>query len=148
MKTKALFLVCLLLGIAYSQSYAQTWPPEPPSGNQSLTLSMDWPYYTEVYCDGELVDILTGTVTLHCTLHFEDGVYMWGKYSLHGEAIGQDGEVFKIKEKDVEYFPLALYDVHYNLKSNLGNHYIAHITFDFSVEPYIVAVSHAECHEN
>ena len=127
MKKKSAFLViiCLFLGAVFTQISAQTW--------QGWGTSVPWSI--EVYCDGDLTDYVEGVVKVHWIFHA--GEEIWQILQVKGTATSpESGEVFKFKEIDKkDFFPIPwVVTYHYNLKGNMGNHYIGTATVDISDE--------------
>jgi len=133
MKKKSAFLViiCLFIGAGLTQISAQTFQGWAPSVPWSL----------EVYCDGELTDYVEGVVKVHWVFH--SGDEPWQILQVKGTATSSiSGEVFKLKEKDKKDFFDGPVTYHYNLKGNMGNHYIgtATVEFDYSGWPVVVYI--------
>ena len=127
MKKKSAFLViiCLFLGAGFTQISAQ-------STNKTF---QGWaptvPWKVEVYCDGELTDYVEGVMKVHWVFHA--GEEFWQILQVKGTATSsKSGEVFKYKEMDKKDFFDGPVTYHYNLKGNMGNHYIGTATVDFS----------------
>jgi hypothetical protein len=130
MKTKAFLLVCLFLGIGLTQVSAQKGTDK----TYSEWVERSWS--DPVYCDGELVDWLDCTLTMHHVAKFVKGEWLhcWGFCS--GTAVSQaTHETFKIREmgkqdnniqSNGEWLPEA--DVHYNAIGEFGTHYIVFFT--------------------
>ena len=58
-------------------------------------------YYQDVYCDGVVIDHLTGAPTITEIQFFEDGVLIGWNNHYDGEAISEStGEIFKIQDND------------------------------------------------
>jgi hypothetical protein len=130
MKEKNAFLViiCLFLGAGFTQISAQTF--------QGWATSVPWS--TEVYCDGELTDYVEGVMRVHWVFHA--GEEAWQILQAKGTASSASGEEFKYIEVDKKDFFDGPVTYHYNLKGNMGNHYIgtATIEFDYSGWPVVV----------
>jgi hypothetical protein len=136
MKTKMFLWVCLIIGMALTQVSAQNGK----DGNGSEVEYNTWDtYWIPVYCDGEQVDLLTGSVIIHHIGHYQKGVWVWGRCQSFGEVVSSTGdppEVFSVKEiaNDV----LGTGTVHVNLQGDQGSHYIASFTFDATGELTLV----------
>ena len=95
----------------------------------------DWvegDYWNVVYCDGEVIDYLEGTVRIHYVYHFVHGVFVKQIVSAKGEVISRSGEVFKVLEKG-KWFELGSHDVYtvfkFNMKGDKGTHYQGTMTY-------------------
>jgi len=130
MKTKTFFLICLLSGICLTQLYSQG--NQTSSDTRSYSYWMPVPWYFPAYCDGELVDYLSGTMEAHGSEHFVDGVSVFLIGQIKGEVTSElTGEVFKLNEI-VKLFipdPSVWMWSWTNLRGNKGTHYIAHGTY-------------------
>ena len=140
MKTKTLFLLCLFLGIGFTQLSAQ-----------SEVVELTWDYWNPCFCDGEQVDYVIGTAEGHCVFHYDnDGNLVWGNYKVRGEGTNEDGETFKIKEKDKFDFVSGIMTFHYNLKGDEGTHYIGSASWDVYNDPNgeNIVVHNSSCPDN
>lgn len=83
-------------------------------------------YWSPVYCDGVMVDELTGTIKADIVAHYEQGELKWYMYKWSGEVIsGINQEVFVVHESDKISIPIPdTYTYHLNLVGNMGSHYI------------------------
>jgi hypothetical protein len=138
MKTKIFFMLCLLLGIATTQLFAQ--PPIVPDGTKSVSFRFELtvPFWTPLYCNGELVDIVGGTLKFHHIWHYADGTDLWCIYQCEGELTGQNtGEVFKYKESGRKHFHYdnCFVTFHYNALGDQGNHLVGTMTWNFCSDP-------------
>lgn len=100
MKTKTFLLLILFLGIGWTQLNAQKWN----NGTTVTTQSGVWNgYEVPVYCDGTMVDDLTGTVNYLNYIFWKDGNwvreihYIWGEVQSTKPPLF---EVFKVFEID------------------------------------------------
>ena len=89
-----------------------------------------------VFCADGTEDYLTGTAFLHAVYHYKDGKIIKRNVIMRGEATSFfTDEVFKIKEHDVEIWEEIWAEgiVHwrFNLKGNMGSHYIGYYSVDF-----------------
>jgi hypothetical protein len=123
MKTKTFLLLCFFLGIAFTQLTAQN--------GAVIYRETGVDYYIPVFnCDGEYIDWLTGTVTMHAVIKNQKDV--WCNVRTHYDGVltsENTDEVFTIKEvwKLDQLYPETIdwYGFgHYNLKGNKGTHYI------------------------
>jgi len=128
MKTKLIVMLCLLLGLVWTDSFAQ-------ENNRSA--SQGWAsgaYWSPVYCDGEMVDMLEGgTLRIHYVTRIKPFVYYKETDQLKGEVTSSvTGEVFQIRETDKIHYTPEMYIVSwkYNLIGNMGTHYHGTITMD------------------
>lgn len=124
MKTKTALLLCFLLGIGLTQLSAQ---PENKKGTGTVidypVVYLSWP----VYCNGNQIDELWGTVTFHRVRHYENGELIWAQGKATGTAKGtlNPDEEFEIKEVDLKWTAGQTFSIlHFNLIGNLGSHYI------------------------
>lgn len=139
MKTKTFIMVCLLSGIVLTQLSAQN----AENGNGTFTDDFVWDgYYIPVFSsNGELIDWLVGSVTVHQLYHFKDGIQVWKKEFYNGEAesVGLDwvsgtGEVFLISDRvSIPLTSIPYKGVgHINAKGNMGTHYIIFYEYIFN----------------
>ena len=127
MKTKTLFLLCLLLGFGFTQLSAQ-----------SVNYTMEWEYWTPIYCGGVQVDYVTGTATAHVVEHYTDGELVWLKMHSCGEVTSESGEVFTIhNDQTKEDMTEGICTYHFNLDGEDGTHYIGSFTWDWINDPYM-----------
>jgi len=122
-----LFLfVCLLSGVANAQC-------DCPDGTKSVTFKQEWLYFQPVYCDGELADMLTGNATASGVRHYVDGILKWANYKNRGNVTSEwTGEVFKLRETDQrEIYSEGKVTWHWNLKGNMGSHYVGSASWDY-----------------
>lgn len=149
MKTKTFLLVCLFLGIGLTQLSAQAWPPPPPDNhNQTgsvVTLETSDFYSVPVFsADGQLIDWLAGSVTVHYVRHYKNGVWLSEIADFYGEvvSVGLDfisgaGEVFSIKDQYKTREVGVNGDGHFSAKGNKGTRFIMfyHIDIFWTGEP-------------
>ena len=117
-----------MAGFAISNANAQN------KGTKSVQGWVQSTYWTPVYCGGVQVDELSGgEIMIHKIIHFKDGAYQWENAQIKGQVTSdKTGEVFKIQEIDKTYFTDHWYVTwHYNLKGNLGTHYIGTLTYSY-----------------
>ena len=138
MKTKTLILLCLLLGIGFTQLSAQ-----------SVSYYMEWDYWTPIYCDGVQVDYVTGTATAHVVEHYTDGELVWLKMHSYGEVTSESGEVFTL-HNDQTKEDLTEVTWHFNLDGENGTHYIGSFYWNFIEDPDMenLIVNQSVCIEN
>jgi hypothetical protein len=136
MKTKTFLLICLFLGIGLTQLSAQNGKDVTGSFTEYYSATWDIP----VYCNGEFMDILHGSFTVHHIGHYLKGVWLWCKVQCTGEAISEKtGEIFSIKEIDKQINNIQpdgtwlFVDVyHFNAIGNNGTHYIGTQIIDWT----------------
>lgn len=127
--------------VEYDQFYSEI--------NRSYSWTQDLILWTPVYCDGELVDLLTGPVTAHFVAHVKDGEIVWYMFQMFGEVESDlNGEVFTVHEKDKGILipSQETYTYHVNLVGNMGSHYINKGTVDY--ETGEITVDFSVCPEN
>lgn len=129
MKTKLFLSLCLIVGIASTQLFAQNVKHKTV---EKLTYVW-YGYYQPVYCDGILVDWLIGAPTITEFQFFEDGVFVGWHNHFKGEVISErTKEVFKVHEEDTTVdFPVGTTTWHFNLIGNKGHHYIGWMVYDW-----------------
>ncbi len=119
-----LLSICLAMGIGITQLSAQSVQNWNVSNN----------YWSPVYCDGTLVDVLEGgVIRVHTVTHFnKDGYFTWEKAQIKGTVASSSGETFTIKELDKTYFTDHWYVTWtYHLKGDEGSHYIGTLTYSY-----------------
>ena len=138
MKFKSILTTfCLVFGAATIQLSAQ-------SINKAYQGWDDGVFYTEVYCNGEVVDYVEGTLHYHVIIYWKDG-YIWQKYQAKGEGVSLwTGEVFDYKEIDMISYVDGIYTWHYLLKGDMGNHYVGHVTWDMNTD--VITPGATSCH--
>jgi len=154
MKTKTFFFICLLLGIGLTRLSAQPPDPLPPGVTKTYTWTQEFPdYWAVCYCNGELVDNLTGSGRCGFVVHITDGKLDWYSYHFKGEATGSlnPNEIFEIRENAQPlYFDEngnPIYQtINLNYRGNQGTHYIGSLSFDFGTGEWII--NKAVCIEN
>ncbi|MFB6341376.1 hypothetical protein ACE1ET_06620 [Saccharicrinis sp. FJH62] len=130
MKTKILFIGLLLICFSGFQLTA-----EPNPGNGATQGWTEGTYWSPVFCNGQLVDVLEGGhIMLHYVLHIKDGFFFKEIDQLKGEVTsGETGETFKIVETDRTYFDDAwLITWHFSLIGDMGTHYVGTITYNYA----------------
>lgn len=105
-------------------------------------------YWSPVFCDGEMVDMLEGgTLRIHYVMRWEPFVIYKEIDQIKGEVKSDlTGEVFKIKETDKYLGTPDFYFVtwRYNLIGNMGSHYHGTITMDLRTGS-IIDISNTVC---
>ena len=139
MQKRSIFLViiCLFLGAGLSQISAQ-----------SETGRFSGNYYTEVNCDGNMLGYVYGTMDVHFVDHYQDGEWIFWNYVAKGEAeCTFSTEKFTYKEKGKEWEKndvVGSYVIH--LKGDQGSKYMAHLTIDYKVSPWVWTFQITNCH--
>lgn len=142
MKTKVILLVCLFMGlIQIQQASAQ---------NNAYKADQGWftsQYWSPVYCDGEMVDELSGgEISIHYVFKlFKNGSVLAKEIDqIKGTVTSSTGEVFKIRETD-KYVYINGWELtwHYNLIGDRGTHYIGTLTYYYQTDELIVG--HTVC---
>jgi hypothetical protein len=127
MQRKSIFLViiCLFLGAGLSQLSAQN--------NGAIQDWMrSWEVRVDVYCDGDIVDVIDCTVDIH-QVRKMDLVPIWRIYQLKGEGVSRNtDEVFKYKEGSKSDYDNLEATWHYHLIGNMGTVYIGFVTYDWT----------------
>jgi hypothetical protein len=141
MKTKTLLLVCIFVGIASLSLNAQNKANKADQGWYSSA------YWSPVYCDGVLVDVLEGgEITVHYVFRlFKNGSVLAKEIDqIKGTVESSSGEVFKIRETDkYEYVDGWVFTWHYNLIGDRGSHYIGTLTYYYKTGELVVG--HTTC---
>ncbi|MCJ7447487.1 MAG: hypothetical protein MUO72_07340 [Bacteroidales bacterium] len=146
MKTKTFLLLCLFLGIATTQLSAQNGK----EGTGSTSDYYIWDTFSQpVYCNGELIDYIEGSVAFHKVTHYKDGNLIWIKTQGFGEAVSVDnedlvftgsGEVFRVQSIN-RTVGLDIGISHLFLIGNQGSHYIMTFTMDLETGE----ITYGEC---
>ncbi|MEN8115821.1 MAG: hypothetical protein ABFS16_02520 [Bacteroidota bacterium] len=142
MKTKIFLLVCLFMGIAVTQIYAQD------KANNAVQGWAVGTYWTPVFCDGEMVDYLeNGEIRIHFVYRlFKKGDLIFKEIDqIKGTVTSRSGEVFKIRETDKwSYAGQWIVTWKYNLIGNQGTHYIGTLTYNYATGE--LTVGKTVCH--
>lgn len=143
MKVKIIFLMCLFTGLLQIQQIsAQGKANKADQGWLTST------YWSPVYCDGVMVDELSGgEISIHYVFKlFKNGSVLAKEIDqIKGTDTSSTGEVFKIRETDkYEYINGWVVTWHYNLIGNLGTHYIGTLTLNLKTGE--IVVGHTVCH--
>jgi hypothetical protein len=123
MKLKSAFIaVCLLIGGLLFQLSAQ-------NSNRAYTGWGEGEWWTPVFCDGEQIDILNGTVTFHWVYKPKDGGMDIDH--AHGTLVSEEtGEVFKYNESSKFYWGDLICAWHYHAIGENGTVYHGIIVAD------------------
>ena len=151
MKAKIFFCTCLILGFSLTQLYAQGNNGK-GNDNRAVVTEETWTGYNQpVWCTGNTAadpdDYLTGTAYIHAVFHLKDGKIIKRNVTMTGEATSPTGEVFKIKEHDVEnweeFWVEGIMHWRFNLKGNMGSHYIGYYTL--TLPGWVITVEKILC---
>lgn len=134
MKTKTLFILCLLICITTTKLYGQ-------SDTRSYSVEKQVIGWFPVYCDGVHEDLLA-TLDVHYMYHDKNGVIEYQISQWKGEFISSTGEVFKWIEVDKSGVD---YGFHGNLIGDEGSHYIISGTINYFIRPVEVTIDKAVC---
>lgn len=142
MKTKVILLLCLFICLLQIQQIsAQDKANKADQGWFAST------YWSPVYCDGEMVDELSGgEISVHYVFRlFKNGSVLAKEIDqIKGTVTSCTGEVFKIRETDkYEYINGWVLTWHYNLIGDKGTHYIGTLTYYYKTGELIVG--HTVC---
>jgi hypothetical protein len=161
MKTKTFLLTCLLMGIGLTQVSAQevSHLNDKGTGTFITTYSFD-NFGNPVFCDGQQVDFISGTVRTHNVYIFKNGVFEKANEHYFGGEFHSSNpnstEVFKFMEKDHAmdiYFlegdpqPYGTDTFRYDIIGNEGSHYVATCQWDIHTQTFI-GVIRAVCPGN
>lgn len=140
MKKFILIGLCLFMGLTLSRTYGQN------NGTKTVQGWIESQYWSPVFCDGVLVDVLEGgTIRLHYVAHYKDGKFQWETDQLKGEVTSYTGEVFRIREIDKYYIDESLYLTwHFNLIGDMGTHYIGSLTYSYATNS--ITINKSVCH--
>jgi hypothetical protein len=132
MKTNAILLFLLFIGIGFTNLSAQDeWPlPKNAQCTGSVSYYYTWDaYWQTAFCDGGQIDRLEGTVSGHMVDHYKNGVWLWAKQDWSGEAKSiYTDEVFKVSAPNTVDAINGVTTWHFNLIGNKGSHYIGTAT--------------------
>ena len=103
------------------------------SHNNRSTVEWDveWTYWLDVEC-GDWTDLLSGPVTAHVVSHYKNGEIISTIFHTTGliESANTD-EVFIVNEVSKDNFPADYIDLQFNIRGNMGSHYIGTMTWDY-----------------
>ena len=125
MKMKSvLMVVCLFIGAVSIQLSAQ-------STAKSYTGWWNWPFLTEVYCDGVMLGTVSGDLDFHYVIHVDkEGNETWILQAKGEGDADWSVEKFVYKELDKIDYGTGIYSWVYHLKGNMGSRYMGHITWN------------------
>jgi hypothetical protein len=147
MKTKALLLLCLLLGIGLTQLSAQA-----PPTNKNITGSVayDYPnmgFYTDIWCDGVFVDYIVGEGIAHVVDHYKNNEWQWETVNFSGTAKGLHGDIYTFSEIDKWNIPKQdVWICHTHVKAD--NKAIYNVSFIISMIDWTTVVKQESCTGN
>jgi hypothetical protein len=128
MKTKTIFFLFLIMGIATTQFFAQQ--PVVVRPKSLLTIKV-WPDVQNAYYSGEQVESLQGNLTMYNVLRFKHGNLDWENMCVFNEAENDNAnEVFTIRGNDFNK-DLNAANSHLNLIRNQGTAYIGSVKWDW-----------------
>ncbi len=133
MKKFVLFFSLLLVTGLLAINHADALNNQKDNGNKSVVTTVEWTdYWQPIYCNGVMIDYLTGTVTVHNIELYKNGINIGGNSHVYGEVTSNNGtgEVFKLHENDKGDWIQGTVTWHFNLKGNMGSHYIGSMTWD------------------
>lgn len=141
MKAKLFLFACLFIGIASLSVNAQDKANKADQGWYSST------YWSPVYCNGEVVDVLEGgEIMVHYVYRtFKNGELLQKEVAqIKGTVTSATGEVFTIRETD-KYFYIDHWVMkwHYNLIGDQGSHYTGTLFYDYSTGE--TTIGHTTC---
>jgi hypothetical protein len=125
MKTKTVFILCLLMGLGVTRISAQ-------NSNSDGTYSLSWTetvgWFAPIYCGGIEIDRIVGFVESHSVQHWKNGVSQWKHYTISGQGRSTEtDEVFTFCEHVYLSDKVKVEDgwgtCHTHLKGNYGTVY-------------------------
>lgn len=127
MKTKSfLMIICLFAGAALMSLSAQDKP-------ETTTGWWNWPFLTEVYCDGDMLGTVSGDLDFHYVVHIGKDGNETHIYQAKGMATCDwSEEKFTYKEVDKIDWGEGIYSWTYHLKGNMGSRFMGHVTWDMN----------------
>ncbi|MFO7668400.1 MAG: hypothetical protein R6W31_01960 [Bacteroidales bacterium] len=133
MKTKSFLLIfCLFAGAAMMSLSAQ-------SDTKSFQGWWNWPFYTEVYCDGAILGTVSGDLDFHYVVHVSKDYTETHIYQAKGlGTCDWSDETFTYKEVDKIDEGEGIYSWTYHLKGNLGSKFMGHVTWNMLTDEIIV----------
>jgi hypothetical protein len=98
----------------------------------SVEWDYQWEYWIDVEC-GEFTDILSGPVTAHVVFHHnKDGDPIKANWHTTGIIFSQEtDEVFIVNEVSKDDMQGTSVDLHFNIRGNMGSHYVGSATWDY-----------------
>jgi len=129
MKTKIIFCLCLITGIATARLSSQITVPVKPKSVLTSKVLQD---LQEVNCNGEQVDYLRCKETVYYVLRFKDGNLFWEKMPVFGEITSDNSnEVFRKPGNDKADFIQGIQIRLSNIGRSKDNHYSGLIKWDW-----------------
>lgn len=146
MKTKVFLFICLFIGIVVTTTSAQD------NSNQA---TQGWSTYSglaiNVFCDGELIDVLYGAMDFHYVARgFKNGLPYVETDQLKGELTSHEtGETFRVRRTDKweanENWAWTC-TISYNFIGDMGTVYTGKIYLDYSTGSVQRTFDHLNCH--
>ena len=138
MKTKTFLLISLMLGIGLLNLNGQVVFRVNDKGTGTVHTSFVWPWTNPVYCDGVLIDELTGTVSSKNVYSLENWEQNGANEHYYGELVSSNtGEVFRFNERDhamnvvmIEGEIYGTDHVHFTMLGNRGTRYVGSCIID------------------
>jgi len=146
MKAKVFLFICLFIGLAVTTSSAQ---------DKANNASQGWSTYSglaiNVFCDGELIDVLYGAMDFHYVIRgFKNGLPYVETDQLKGELTSHvTGETFRVRRTDKWEASLSwtwICTISYNFMGDMGTIYSGKIFLDYSTYPMQRSFDHLNCH--
>lgn len=92
---------------------------------------VEWTYWIDVEC-GDWTDSLSGPVTAHVVSHYKNGEIISTIFHTTGVIQSANtNEVFIVNEVSRDNFAADYIDFQFNLRGNMGSHYIGTMTWDY-----------------
>ena len=125
-KSALLLIICLFFGAGLTQLSAQ-------SENRTYQFWDVWDISGPIYCEGEVVDVLSLVVKVHLVIHYKNGEVVWRTDQIKGTGTGTSdtGEKFKYREIDTYISENEIY-YRFNAKGDMGTHYMGTMFVDIS----------------
>ena len=133
MKTKSFLVIfCLFAGAALMSLSAQ----DKPITDQGW---WNWPFFTEVYCDGVMLGTVSGDLDFHYVVHVSKDGNETHIYQAKGQGTCDwSDEIFTYKEVDKINWGDGIYSWTYHLKGNMGSRFMGHITWNMNTGETVV----------
>lgn len=119
MKEKIFF--CLFLVMVLSLTNLSAQDDDWGTGTKTYLTSGEMGWWTDVYCDGQWIDFLSGTGYAKLETHFKDGVYQFQINMMKGTGTNVKGETFTFSEQDKADHPIQdLYIFRTHIRGDKG----------------------------
>jgi hypothetical protein len=140
-RVNKIFNVVIVLIVFSSAAMAQS---QNALDNRAVKENYPWTTWgAEAYCDGELVDVLTGSVDVQVIWRFKDGMLQGANVVMKGTGTSTSGEEFKVFEID-KLGTDNVISINWNLIGEEGTHYIVRGTMDLTTWVWI-SIDKAVC---